>query len=69
MKLPSKKQLFADAWSASGLARMALSHFGGTRGGLLVLAYHRIADIGVEDEHPGDPELISASPAEFLWQM
>lgn len=69
MNLSSKKQIFADMWSASGLARMALRYFAGLRGGLLVLAYHRIADSGAEGERLGDPELISATPADFHWQM
>ena len=48
---------------------MSLRHFGSSRCGLLVLAYHRIADMSAEDEHPGDPELVSASLADFEWQM
>jgi peptidoglycan/xylan/chitin deacetylase (PgdA/CDA1 family) len=34
-----------------------------------ILAYHRVFDIGVEDDFPFDPELVSASVAEFTWQM
>lgn len=36
---------------------------------LVILAYHRVLDIGNESEFPFDPELVSASPDEFRWQM
>lgn len=36
---------------------------------LRILAYHRIVDLVDEEAYPFDPELISASPAEFRWQM
>ena len=37
--------------------------------GLAILAYHRIFDLDRETDFPYDPELVSASVAEFTWQM
>jgi peptidoglycan/xylan/chitin deacetylase (PgdA/CDA1 family) len=34
-----------------------------------ILAYHRVWNLGREDEFPYDAELISATPREFAWQM
>ena len=39
------------------------------RASLLVLAYHRILPVEDLDAYPLDPELISATPDEFAWQM
>jgi peptidoglycan/xylan/chitin deacetylase (PgdA/CDA1 family) len=64
-----KKQLLANAWSSSGLARISLRAGFGPRRALLVLAYHRVLDIGDEDGYPADPELVSATVADFDWQM
>lgn len=64
-----KKQLAAMAWSRSGLARGALRLGGGSPRQLTVLAYHRVLDVGDEDRFVGDPELVSASTADFDWQM
>jgi peptidoglycan/xylan/chitin deacetylase (PgdA/CDA1 family) len=36
---------------------------------LPILAYHRVLDMGLEDSFPFDPELVSASVADFKWQM
>ena len=36
---------------------------------LPILAYHRIVDMGPESEFPFDPELVSATPADFREQM
>lgn len=36
---------------------------------LRILAYHRVFDMGTEDDFAYDPELVSASPDEFSWQM
>jgi peptidoglycan/xylan/chitin deacetylase (PgdA/CDA1 family) len=35
----------------------------------VVLTYHRIAEVDPEVPYPFDEELVSASPAEFDWQM
>ncbi len=64
-----KKQLLARAWSSSGLARAAIRAGFGPRRALVVLAYHRILDIGDEDRFASDPELVSATVADFEWQM
>jgi peptidoglycan/xylan/chitin deacetylase (PgdA/CDA1 family) len=34
-----------------------------------ILAYHRIWDMGTEEDFPFDPELVSATVADFEWQM
>jgi peptidoglycan/xylan/chitin deacetylase (PgdA/CDA1 family) len=47
---------------ARGLRRIA-SHE------LTILAYHRVLEMGPEERYPFDPELVSASPEEFAWQM
>ena len=39
------------------------------RASLTVLAYHRVMHAGSPDSYPFDLELISATPAEFEWQM
>lgn len=65
----SKKEMIARGWSGSGLARAFLSFGPASRSSLTLLAYHRVVDIGDEDEFAGDPELVSASIAEFEWQM
>jgi peptidoglycan/xylan/chitin deacetylase (PgdA/CDA1 family) len=36
---------------------------------LVILGYHRICDPPDEERYPFDPELISASPEDFAWQM
>lgn len=36
---------------------------------LPILAYHRVIDMGPETEFPFDPELVSATPADFRQQM
>jgi len=67
--VPSKKEMLAAAWSRSGLARASLRFRPAPENSLLVLAYHRILDLGDEDRFIGDPELVSASTADFEWQM
>jgi len=39
------------------------------RSELPILAYHRVIDMGPETEFPFDPELVSATPADFREQM
>ena len=36
---------------------------------LTVLAYHRVMPTDALEGYPFDPELISATPAQFEWQM
>lgn len=53
----------------SGVATAALKLFAGRPDRLVVLAYHRILDIPDEDRFMQDPELVSASVADFERQM
>lgn len=64
-----KKAMLGDVWGRSGLAAASLSLRVGARSKLLILAYHRVLDTPVEDDFSGDPELISASTADFERQM
>lgn len=55
--------------AGAGLDRMALRLRAGPSRVLTILAYHRIYDMGPEDDFPFDPELVSATVADFRWQM
>jgi peptidoglycan/xylan/chitin deacetylase (PgdA/CDA1 family) len=67
--MSGKKNILATCLSASGVLP-AVSRFRALRGGqLTVLAYHRIWDVIDESRFPFDVELISASIADFGWQM
>ncbi|MFW5910864.1 MAG: polysaccharide deacetylase family protein [Thiohalospira sp.] len=37
--------------------------------GVVILAYHRVVDMGREEAYPGDPELVTATPEVFDTQM
>lgn len=60
--------MLADALARARISSLRL-RLGGLPGRLTVLAYHRVCEVGVEDDFPYDPELVSASPADFRWQM
>ncbi len=64
-----KKALLARCLVAgrvlSPLARIRAAY----RVDIPILAYHRIWDLGDEDAFPFDVELVSASVADFRWQM
>lgn len=64
-----KKAILADLLHRLGVTRTVLAarHYLGHD--LLILAYHRVLDMGEESCFPFDPELVSATPAEFSWQM
>lgn len=64
-----KKAILADLLLRLGVTHTVLAarHYLGRD--LLILAYHRVLDIGDESRFPFDPELVSATPAEFAWQM
>jgi peptidoglycan/xylan/chitin deacetylase (PgdA/CDA1 family) len=64
-----KKELLAAGIKAAGAWPLirGIRRLGGRE--LVILAYHRVLDIGIESEYPFDPELVSASPEEFEWQM
>lgn len=67
--MSGRKELLADVLSASRMIP-AVSRFRALCGGqLTVLAYHRIWDVADESRFPFDVELISASIADFGWQM
>jgi len=53
---------FGGLAMARGLRRIANHE-------LTILAYHRVLEMGPEERYPFDPELVSASPEEFAWQM
>lgn len=62
----SKKGMLAellDATCVTGLRRLFPLR------GLTILAYHRVLDLGAEESYFADPELVSASRAEFRRQM
>lgn len=64
-----KKELLATGIKALGAWPLVRAARRLGRRELIVLAYHRVMDAGPENEYPFDPELISASPEEFRWQM
>lgn len=65
----SKKQLLARALHSIGAPSIArcIRRFCGHE--VMVLAYHRVLDILDEGTFLFDPELVSASVADFTWQM
>lgn len=64
---PGKKKLLSESLSTLGISDALAGLVPGR--GLMMLAYHRVLDIGPEDGYPADPELISATPADFEAQM
>lgn len=64
-----KKALLGDVWGSAGFAAATLKLMPRGSRRLVVLAYHRVLDIGNEDAYPGDPELVSASVADFERHM
>jgi len=65
----SKKDLLAKALSKLRLLPLAIKAHGYFTNSITILAYHRIYDMGDEKTFPFDPELISATTAEFKLQM
>ena len=63
-----KRELLARTLALARLPELCLA-LNGMSGQLVVLAYHRVCDLGIEDEFPYDPELVSATPEDFSWQM
>lgn len=62
----SKKELLAGVLDRSGILDACRAM---RPPGLVVLAYHRVYDMGDEDAFACDPELVSADVATFRWQM
>ena len=58
----------AFAWLL-GVTRLSVLGAGWGPGTLSILAYHRVFDIEREQDFPYDPDLVSASVADFTWQM
>jgi len=63
------RETLERALGNSGVATAALKLFAGRADRLVVLAYHRILDVPDEDRFMQDPELVSASVADFERQM
>jgi len=65
----SKKELLARVLHSIGVPSVARSMRRFRRHEVLALAYHRVLDIPDEGTFLFDPELVSASVADFTWQM
>lgn len=63
------KEHLARFLNSSKLLALADSWRAGPRDRVVILAYHRVMELGDESRFPFDPELVSASPEEFRWQM
>jgi peptidoglycan/xylan/chitin deacetylase (PgdA/CDA1 family) len=64
-----KKDALAWLFAATQISALAPRLHVGPSRTLAILAYHRVFDIGSEEDFPYDPELVSASVADFSWQM
>lgn len=67
--MPGRKAAVARAMSSAGLPPVLTRLRGLREDEITILAYHRVLDIADEDGFPFDPELVSASIADFRWQM
>lgn len=65
----NKKDLLAKIISKSNTLSLMGSVNALLSDSLIILAYHRIYDMGDEDKFPFDPELVSATPEEFEIQI
>lgn len=63
-----KKDALAWLFAVTGASKVG-AHLAGRFRALSVLAYHRVFDLDHDEDFPYDPELVSASVAEFGWQM
>lgn len=64
-----RKALVARALSAAGLTPFLGKSLCPAHRDVRILAYHRVWDIGREETFPYDSELVSATSADFAWQM
>lgn len=64
-----KKDALAWLFAATRISALGARLPAGPSRTLAILAYHRVFDIGPEEDFPYDPELVSASVADFNWQM
>lgn len=67
--MPSKKALLANALSLIGAATLLPRMRATFLKELTILAYHRVVENSYSPTFRFDPELISASTADFEWQM
>lgn len=67
--MPGKKDFLAQCLAKGGITRLVSHVRSLLAGDLLILAYHRVWDISDENRFPYDVELVSASLADFGWQM
>jgi peptidoglycan/xylan/chitin deacetylase (PgdA/CDA1 family) len=63
-----KKDALAWLFAVTRVSTLG-AHLAARSGTLSVLAYHRVFDVGQDEDFPYDRELVSASVAEFAWQM
>lgn len=64
-----RRQRIVELAEACGITRSLKSLHDRGRKSVLILAYHRVVPIAHPDDYALDPELVSATPAEFDWQM
>ncbi len=64
-----KKEALGNLLGISGVSGLALKLLNGADHRLMVLAYHRVVDMGDEDRFLQDPELVSATVGDFERQM
>ena len=69
MRRPGKRERVANVLGSLNVLETMGSLGARVQSELPILAYHRILDMGPEDEFPFDPELVSATPADFRAQM
>ena len=67
--MPGKKTILAKAMATMGLPPIVTRMRSLVCDEVTILAYHRVLDIADETAYLFDPDLISASSADFSWQM
>ncbi|MEP7311032.1 MAG: polysaccharide deacetylase family protein [Pseudomonadota bacterium] len=63
------KRTAAAVLAPTGALQLYRKVLQGTRNKLLVIGHHRVMPLPDEASHQGDVELVSATPAEFAWQV
>ena len=69
MRRPGKRERVANVLGSLNVLEPIGSLGARVQAELPILAYHRVLDMGPEGEFPFDPELVSATPADFRAQM
>lgn len=67
--MTGKKELLSKMIYLGGLSLPLMTLRTLVKKDIQILAYHRVEELKNESLYPYDPELISASPEEFEWQM